>query len=1017
MAEQTFRSPGFFEQEIDLTQSQQSPVGVPAGVISTAQKGPAFVPVTVGSFADFQTRFGNLDPKKFGPYAVREFLKNRTALTFMRVLGAGSNETITDIDTTRSQGTVKNAGFVIAPTSHDSGRHRGAVQFITAIHFVSASEAVGYPIFTDNDSFGTSVNNFVSLVRGMVLTPSGTRMMVLNGTGESFSDGADDVATVTSAGKFKLVISSSATGFATTDGVAGVKILTASLDPAGDDYIGKILNTDPSRFIEEEHLLYADFAVENEIATVSTNGSLQVGITSGSISTSSTSGDSTETFLDAFGRFDTRYTAPRTPGFISQPFGKTEFDLFHLESLDDGVYANAKYKISIRDLKKSTNPKDPYGTFTINIRAGDDTDTATKILETYPNVSLNPNAENYIGKAIGDKKVFFNFDAEDADDRRIVVKGLYPNRSNIVRVVISDAVKNKLVPGEALPFGFRGVNVLKTSDTLTDTESGLAGLGGSLARRMSIYNSAGESDLTGSIVPPLPLRFKVTRGAVNTAGGFSGNPGVAEIVDGRLHWGVKFEQAPLASVVSNAIYNVNVGSTFNPLIDAYGKFLGIEKLDTLATGSGADGFGNNKFTLSRVAFYNTAVADLTGSLTDHVKQMAYIRNATVDPVNYTVSDGTITNRITFGTLVNLTSSVEFNRFSDYSKFSTFLYGGFDGLNILDKNAAKMNDRASSADTGGSAASGFVSPGLLTNVNGVGKENSTVFAYRTAAKIMTDPFAVRINILAIPGIRDSYVTDYAAAQTRDYSRALYIMDIPEYDENSNRLFDDSTVKVDVDKTSDQFVGRAVDNSYAATYFPDVKIDDPINNRRVTVPPSVAALAALGFNDKSSYPWFAPAGFNRGSLDFVSNVDVRLTSRDRDTLYDARINPIATFPREGFVIFGQKTLQQAQSALDRVNVRRMLLEIKRIVVDIAQRFVFEQNDATTRQNFVAQVTPQLALVQSQAGIESFSVVMDTTNNTQQDIEANRLNGRITVVPTRTVEFVAIDFIVTNSGVSFE
>jgi phage tail sheath protein FI len=175
--------------------------------------------------------------------------------------------------------------------------------------------------------------------------------------------------------------------------------------------------------------------------------------------------------------------------------------------------------------------------------------------------------------------------------------------------------------------------------------------------------------------------------------------------------------------------------------------------------------------------------------------------------------------------------------------------------------------------------------------------------------------------------------------------------------------------------------------------------------------------LAFNDKSSYPWFAPAGFNRGSLDFVANVDVRLTANDRDVLYDTRINPIATFPREGFVIFGQKTLQQARSALDRVNVRRLMLEIKRLVGDIAQRFVFEQNTAATRQKFVSQITPLLALVQTQAGVESFKVVVDSTNNTDEDIEANRLNGRIVVVPTRTVEFVAVDFIITNSGVSFE
>jgi hypothetical protein len=1023
MAEQTFRSPGFFEQEIDLTSRQQSPVGVPAGIAGTSQKGPAFVPVTVGSFPDFQSKFGTLDPKKFGPYAVREFLKHRTAVTYMRVLGAGSNESTTEIETTRAQGTVTNAGFKIEGTATTpdtaSGRHQGAVQFLVARHFVSASEAVGFPTaFTDNDSYGTSVDNFVNLVRAMILVPSGTRIMVLNGTGEAYVDTADDLATVTAAGRFKLVISSSTAAYSTADGNVGLRILTASLDPSLDDYIGKILNTDPEKFINEEHYLFADFTVEDELATVATEAS-SVAVVSGSGLTSDTSGDTAQLFRNAYGRFDARYTTPRTTAIISQPFGGTEYDLFHFEALDDGAYANTKIKVSVRDLRGSTNPADEYGTFTVNVRTYSDQDTNPEVLESFPQVSLNPRAENYIAKAVGDKKVYFNFDATDDDERRLIVQGLYPNKSRRLRIVMNPAVEKGLVPAKALPFGFRGVPVLKTSDTLTDTATVLANEGNAPARRLALSGTAAtpESVLTGSVVPPLPMRFKITKGQVATAGGFSGNPGVGEIVDGRFHWGVKFERLPLTGTTSNSIYNPNIGSAQNKLVEAYGKFMGIEKMDVLVTGSGADAFGNNKFTLARVAFSNDAVTALTGGVKDHVLEMAYIRNATVDPVDYTVTDGTLPTRITYATLVNQTSSVDFNRFAEFAKFSTFMYGGYDGVNILDRDAARMNDRAASSDTGGAAASSFVSPGLTTNVNGTGKTNQTVFAYRTAARLMTDPFVVNTNILAIPGIRDSFVTDYAATKTREYSKALYLMDLAEYDEDSVRLFDNSVAKPDVRKTSEAFDSRAVDNSYTATYFPDVQIDDPVNTRRVTVPASVAAIAALAFNDKSSYPWFAPAGFNRGSLDFVANVDVRLTAGDRDVLYDARINPIATFPREGFVIFGQKTLQQARSALDRVNVRRLLLEIKRLVGDIAQRFVFEQNTAATRQKFVSQITPLLALVQTQAGVESFKVVIDATNNTNEDIEANRLNGRIVVVPTRTVEFVAVDFIITNSGVSFE
>jgi hypothetical protein len=1010
MAEQTFRSPGFFEQEIDLTQRVQEPVGTPAGVIGTAVKGPAFVPVTVGSFPDFVTKFGNLDPKKFGPYAVDQFLRNRTALTYLRVLGAGANDTNADIETTRTEGTVKNAGFKIASTVNPYLKHDGAVQFIVARHFVSSSEAVGFPLFTDNDSYSLGSTNYVNLVRGVVLMPSGTRLMALDPT-EAFSETADDVADINDDGKFKLVISSSSPGFATSDGQAGVKILTASLNPEAGDYFGKILNTDPEQFSTEEHLLYADFAIENELTPVADYIGGSVGILSGSANTSSDSGDATELFREAFGRFDTRFSSARTTNFISQPYGEVEYDLFRFESIDDGVYGNSAYKISITDIRKSADPRNPYGTFNVVVRTFDDTDTDQKILERFPNCTLDPASEDYIGRKVGDRKVYFNFDAIEEEERRIVVEGRHPNRSKFVRVVIEQSVDDKSVPPDALPFGFRGLEILKTSDSLSDLGSGaLSGLGTEAARRLAGDTPTDAlTTLTGSIVPPLPHRFKVTRGAVDTVASWTGKPG--------LHWGVKFERLPKTSSIGNAIYNSNAGAGLNPLVASYAKFLGIKKLDTLVTGSGADAFNNNKFSLSKVALYNTSVNDLTASTETHVKQAAYIRNGVPSVTDYTIDDGTISGRITLGTLLAQTSSAIFNRFSNYAKFTNMLAGGFDGNNITDRDSARMNDKATAVDTGGAADSSYTSPGLLTNVNGTGKDNNAVASYRTAARIMSDPLAVQSNILSVPGIRDPFVTDYIADQTKQYSLSLYTMDLPRYDQDSVRIYDDSDVRIDTRKTREKFEERQLDNNYVAAYFPDVFVDDAANTRRVKVPASVAALAALGFNDRSAYPWFAPAGLNRAALGFVANTETRINAGERDDLYDARINPIVRFPNTGYVIWGQKTLQQAKSALDRVNVRRLMIEVKRTISQIAGRFVFEQNTAEVRQSLKKLIDPRLAQIQLQSGIELFKTVVDETNNTQFDVESNRLNVRIIVVPTRAAEFISIDFVITNSGVSFE
>ena len=1007
MAEQIFRSPGSFDTESDQSTRQEAgPVGVPAGVIGTSAKGPAFVPITVRDMPTFRQTFGNLDPKKYGPYAVNEFLKYKSALTYLRVLGAGSLDNTADITRSNTTGQARNAGFVVtgsAAVNDTLGRHMGAVQFLVGRHTLQSYEAFGAPDYTNNNSYaGSSVN----LVRGMILLASGTRMMVLSGTqsavGVFGATGPDDVANINS-GKFKIVLSSSnGSSFGTADGNIGLKIFTASLNPTSTDYFAKLLNRDPEKFATEQHLVYADWAVDDEVATPTI-----VAVASGSRNTSNSSGDTSMVFRDVFGHFDSKFTAPKTPSIISQPFGKTEYSLFYFDALDDGEYANTLYKISISDLKISNDQLDPYGTFTVLVRSWSDDDSTPEILEQFSGCNLNPNSENYVAKKIGDRKVRFNFDSENLDERRLIADGKYANQSKFVRIVMSQDVERKTIPASTLPFGFRGHETIKTNDSLTDIAqaSGLVRLTANMGTQAA---ESAASALTGSIVPPVPMRFKITRGDVATSG-FVGAPGPTEITNSNFYWGVKFERTtdPL---------NPNSSTDKNTLLETYTKFVGISKLDAIVTGSGASTLNDNKFTLAKVAFSNQSLVDLTGSVSQHAREMAYIRDASPDPATYTVNDSVLTGRLTLGSLVAQTSSVQFNRFSSIAKFTTFLQGGFDGLNILDKQSKRMTDKSLSFDVNGGAEASFVSPGLAQNQCGYNVTNNSVVAYKTAVDIMTNPLYVNTNILAIPGIRESYVTDYATRKTSEYGLAIYLMDIPQYDDTNTRIYDDATTRPDITNVSKALDSRGVDNNYAATYFPDIFVDDSVNKRRVKVPASIAAVAAMGYSDSVSSPWYAPAGFNRASLDFVTNVQVRLNTADRDVLYDSRINPIATFPRQGYVIFGQKTLQQSKSALDRVNVRRLLLEVKRVVIGIANKLVFEQPTKETKDSFVKDASAQLAIIQTQAGVEAFRVIMDETNNTDADAELNKLNGRIEIVPTRTAEFIKIDFIITNSGVNF-
>jgi len=1002
MAENTFKSPGFFEQEIELTAEKQQPTGVPAGIIGAAQMGPAFVPLTLGTFKDFENRFGTLTPEKFAPYAVREWLKHRQSVTFMRVLGAGANATSTDFSNTKAHGFAKNAGFKAVPPV--VGSLDGSVQFIAATHQITAESDIGYPVFTDNGSFTglkDSLNSFADndakLIRAMIINAKDHHITI----GDSAAAATGQAATSNEdGGQFWLTLEGSSS-----------RTMLVSLDPDNTKYIGKILNTDPKKFQSEGHLLWLDFSIEKELAVVKDSADIEISEGDSTVLTGSDAQYETAqaqgitSVQEQYGLFNARYQSPRTTSFISQPFGKVEYDLFHFECLSDGHVANESFKVSIANIKKSTDPNYPYGTFDVLVRRFGDSDFNPQVLERFVGVSLDPKSENFVARKIGDKKVVFDFDAELAEERRLVISGRYPNQSLNIRIVMNDAVYTDQVPANALPFGFRGIPVLKTAGLL---------------------NSA-HTVADASIIPPLPFTFKATKGKVKSSDlSRQGEAGNNERADSRIYFGVKLSRIESADIAgSDSILQSNLSGRQSKLARAYTKLMGLAG-GTTASGlfvDNADTFNENKFTLARVALAQSSIASV-GSASDEMREACYVRNGAPDAATYEIVDTYATptlNRVTFASLVHDATANNFNKFAKFAKFTNIFYGGWDGLNILDEDIEDLNDKAASTESGGKAAD-TISGGLGLegtddgSMMGKGKDNNVIASYRQAINQMTDPMTVRTNILAIPGIRDPYVADYAAGKVRDYSMAMYVMDIPNKNGDDNRIFDTGS-RPDVEYTANDLEARAIDNNYVASYFPDVYITDPVNNRRVLVPASIPALGALAYNDNVSYPWFAPAGFNRGALDFVENVRTRLSVGDRDDLYERRINPIANFPDGGFVIFGQKTMQINQSSLDRVNVRRLLLEVKRQVVEVANVVLFEQNTPQTRARFVNLVQPRLALIQAQAGIEKFRVICDDSNNTPADAEENRLNGKIVLIPTRTIEFIAIDFIVTNAGVSFE
>ena len=279
-------------------------------------------------------------------------------------------------------------------------------------------------------------------------------------------------------------------------------------------------------------------------------------------------------------------------------------------------------------------------------------------------------------------------------------------------------------------------------------------------------------------------------------------------------------------------------------------------------------------------------------------------------------------------------------------------------------------------------------------------------YTTAFNLLANRDDYRYNIITAPGLvysNASHATPLNAliSNTQNRGDAIVIMDLENYGSSI---------------TATTGTAASVDNSYVASYWPWLQLADPDSRQLVWAVPSALIPGVYAFNDKSAEAWFAPAGINRGGLGTVVQAERKLTQTNRDDLYTGKVNPIATFPGKGVVVFGQKTLQSQASALDRINVRRLLIALKSYIVQIADNLVFEQNTAATRNNFLGQVNPYLESVQQRQGLYAFKVQMDAANNGPDVVDRNQMVGAIYLQPTKTAEFIYLDFNILPTGATF-
>ena len=277
-------------------------------------------------------------------------------------------------------------------------------------------------------------------------------------------------------------------------------------------------------------------------------------------------------------------------------------------------------------------------------------------------------------------------------------------------------------------------------------------------------------------------------------------------------------------------------------------------------------------------------------------------------------------------------------------------------------------------------------------------------YNVAISLLANPDAYVYDSLYAPGINSQNASSQIGAllaTVQNRGDAIALVDMVSYGQVPSAA---------------TALAQGYDNSYGATYWPWLQVRSVETGKLNFVPASTIIPGVYEYNDKVSAEWFAPAGLNRGGLPTVIQPERRLTVADRNTLYAAKVNPIAVFPGQGTVVYGQKTLQSQASALDRVNVRRLLIALKSYIGQIASTLVFEQNTAVTRNRFLSQVNPYLDYVQQRQGLYAFRVVMDETNNTPDVIDRNLLVGAIYLQPTRTAEFIQLTFNVLPTGVTF-
>jgi hypothetical protein len=944
MATKVFVSPGVYTSEKDLSFITRQ-IGVTTlGLVGETTIGPAFQPIFVGNYGEFQSFFGGQNatrvkdtgaPKYELPYIAKSYLTQSNQLFVTRVLGfsgydAGFAWGITldaDLDpasvVTTNTGTSVTSNFItftattggtnvtvvssvpLIQTLINDGTLTAELAFLatSSVNDVASVGAYYQKVGTNFNgisfdlkvtSVGTSGGYVTGSTTGVTVTYSGT---VYSGIEDKL------VALLRSRGSINPdtqgpaleITASTNVGFSTS-------VMTSETNPLGD-FVLTGTSTTQGAF---SYLMSMDRTKQNYLPRVlgraNDDGNTALFVeefykemfkddqAAGKIR------GLKQTLVDYdnyFSDYLQEYSPAVTPYVVSELRGTKVLRLFRFWTISDGNAANEQFKVSIRNIKLDTKE------FDVIVRSYYDTDAQPTILESFSRCTLDPTSNNYIARRIG------------------TYNGEYPSKSSFVLIEMDD-----------------------TSDTSTTFPAGFLGF------PIRDYDSNAQS-----VVDPT-LTYKTAYSA--------------------------FE--------NKRKYFLGLSETLGIDSDFF-DYKGIPMVGDA-----------NMWTGMTHGFHMDI--DATGATIDNVKIVINNSGDTYSPV-FLFDTGDAPFRTEAGVL-----GTDYEKL--YARKFTFVpYGGFDGWDIYRTRRSNLDSFIVNGSNGQKGlSSGIFRQRTLTNGDiGI---NSDYYAYLEAIWTFRNPEAVNINVFATPGIDNDYNSNLIEATIdmveQDRADSLYIMTTPDTD-----LSGDALTPEDV---ADRLDGM-YDSNYSCTYWPWIQVNDTENNVYIWMPPTRDVVRNIALTDNIAFPWFAVAGINRGDVDAIQ-ARKKLTLAERDTLYEARINPIATFTTDGIKIWGNKTLQVKESALDRINVRRLLLQARKLISAVSIRLLFEQNDNVVRNQFLALVNPILDNIRSERGLTDFRVVL---SNDPEDIDRNQLTGQIFLKPTRALEFIQLEFVIMNTGASFD